>query len=66
MSCRMGVLLALGFVVLADASLFAQPRGGRRGDPQASRYGWLPTLAEGKAQARKSGKPLLVVIRCVP
>jgi hypothetical protein len=65
MNGRMGILLALGFVVLADTSLLAQPRG-RRGDLQASRYGWLPTLAEGKAQAQKSGKPLMVVVRCVP
>jgi hypothetical protein len=56
------VFLALGVVALTDASLMAQ-RG--RGEP-ASRYGWISSLEAGKTEARKSGKPLLVVIRCVP
>ena len=28
--------------------------------------GWLGSLEQGKAAARKTGKPLMVVIRCVP
>ena len=28
--------------------------------------GWLPSLDEGMALARKTGKPLMVVLRCVP
>jgi hypothetical protein len=58
--------LALGFVFLASAPSPAQFRGGRERDPEAARYGWLATLEEGKAQARTSGRPLLVVLRCVP
>jgi hypothetical protein len=37
-----------------------------RGEASAARFGWLSSLAEGKAQARKTGKPLMVTIRCVP
>ena len=58
--------LALGIVLLADFSLMAQPKGARRGEPQPGNFGWLSSLEEGKAQARKTGKPLMVVLRCVP
>jgi hypothetical protein len=58
-------LLTLGFVASDVAPVMAQPRGPRRGE-DAARYGWLFSLEEGKAQARKSGKPLMVVVRCVP
>jgi hypothetical protein len=64
MNSRLAVFLALGAVALADSSLLAQGRG-RRGEP-GGRYGWLSNLAAGKAQARQSGKPLMVVVRCVP
>ncbi len=57
------VLSALAVVALADAPSRAQP--GRR-DQEAARQGWLFSLEEGKNQARKSNKPLMVVIRCVP
>ncbi len=57
------VFLALGIVAVADASLLAQPR---RGDQPAAQYGWIFNLEEGKALASTSGKPLMVVLRCVP
>ncbi len=59
-------LIAVGALASAGASSPAQ-FGGRpgRNDP-AARYGWLSSLEAGKAQARKSGKPLMVVFRCVP
>ena len=56
--------LALGLLALAAAPASAQGR--RFDEPQAARYGWLPGLEEGKAQARRTGKPLMVVLRCVP
>ena len=55
-------LLTLGLATLADAPLRAQFR---RQDP-AAQDGWLFSLEEGKSRARTSGKPLMVVIRCVP
>lgn len=65
MNSRSAIFLALGFLALSDAGVSAQPGGPRRGDP-ALRYGWLFSLEEGKAEARRSGKPLMVVLRCVP
>ena len=66
MKCRLVVFLAVASIILADASLWAQRRGPRRGEQSAARFGWISSLEAGKAQARKSGKPLLVVLRCVP
>ncbi len=66
MKSLLAVSLALGFGVLAGAPLLAQPGGGRRGEQPAWQYGWLSSLSEGKAQARKTGKPLMVVVRCAP
>jgi hypothetical protein len=64
MNSRFVFALAFGFVALCDMPAPAQP--GRRGEPQPSRYGWLPSLEQGEAQARRNGKPLMVVVRCVP
>jgi len=63
MSAR-AAALALGLLALAAAPVTAQ--GPRGGDQQAGRYGWLFSLEDGKAQARRSGKPLMVVVRCQP
>jgi hypothetical protein len=60
------VSLALCMLVFTDAPSAAQPRGPRRGDGRADQYGWLSSLEEGKARARQSGRPLMVVVRCVP
>jgi hypothetical protein len=60
----LGIILACGLVVVAGAPAPAQPERG--GEPEASRYGWLPSLEAGKARARQSGKPLMVVVRCLP
>ena len=59
-------LVAFGAVALADAPLLAQFGGPRGGEQAAARNGWIFSLEEGKAQARKTGKPLMVVVRCVP
>jgi hypothetical protein len=56
--------LALTGVVLCESPALAQR--GRRGEQDAVRNGWLFSLAEGKRQARATGKPLMVVMRCVP
>lgn len=64
---KMGLVAvaALGLLALTGTPGLAQFKG-PKGDAQASRYGWLSSLSEGKAQARRTGKPLMVVIRCVP
>jgi hypothetical protein len=56
-------VLAVGIVVGAEVPVGAQGKGK---DAGLSKFGWLSSLEEGKAQARKSGKPLMVVLRCVP
>jgi hypothetical protein len=67
MKCAAVVLAAVGLVGLGESALFAQPRGPRRGGEEAGgKFGWLSSLEQGKAQARKSGKPIMVVLRCQP
>lgn len=67
MNARFSCLIVFGLVALADRQAMAQRRGPRGGDQQeARRAGWLHSLDEGVSEARKTGKPLMVVIRCVP
>jgi ABC-type Fe3+ transport system substrate-binding protein len=56
-------LLAAALVTLAASPAFAQ-RGGRGEDGSA--YGWYSDYAAAKAEAKKTGKPLMVVFRCIP
>ena len=57
--------VALGVAGLLAAPVHAQGRPG--GDfGQAGRNGWLADYSEAKAVAKKAGKPLMVVFRCVP
>jgi hypothetical protein len=60
-SCLVGALVAIALV-----PSMAPAQGGRRGDPEPGRYGWLATLEAGKAEARRTGKPIMVALRCVP
>ncbi len=60
---RRVVFLVVAVVALVDTSLLAQPRRGRS---QARDHGWIFNLDEGKALARTTGKPLMVVLRCEP
>jgi hypothetical protein len=59
-------LLACWFLVSADNPALAQKKGGRRGEASPTQYGWTMSLAQGKALARKTDKPLMVVMRCQP
>lgn len=63
MKSRIVTVIALGIIAGSGGSVLPQNKGG---DANAARYGWLSSLEEGKMQARESGKPLMVVIRCVP
>lgn len=65
MRSPVAVVLALAGVVLADSSALAQ-RGRRFGERDGARHGWLPSLRAGREQAQQTGKPLMVVLRCVP
>ena len=57
--------LALAALALTDSPVLAQ-RGRRGGEQDAFRNGWVFGLSRGKELARKTGKPLMVVLRCVP
>ena len=59
-------LLALVSIALRNAPLWAQGRDGGHGDQEARKNGWIFSLDEGITQAEKTGKPLMVVFRCVP
>ena len=60
-------IVALSLVVLTLSPVMAQRRGPRGGDQRDSgERGWLSSLDEGMFEARKTGKPLMVVIRCQP
>jgi hypothetical protein len=59
-------VLALASVVLADSSVLAQRRGRGVGRQEVARNGWVQSLGAGKGLAQKTGKPLMVVIRCQP
>jgi hypothetical protein len=57
----------LTFIIALPSEARAQaPFRGTGGDGDAVKHGWLSSLEAGKAEARKSGKPLMVVLRCVP
>jgi hypothetical protein len=62
---RIAAGFALGLLAIAASSVDAQFKG-KGGDVSRAQYGWLSSLQEGKAQTNKSGKPMMVVIRCVP
>jgi hypothetical protein len=67
MRSRSAVILTLGILAVVGTSVMAQPGRPQRGGPQeAARYGWLSSFADGKAEARRTGKPLMVVLRCFP
>jgi hypothetical protein len=58
-------VLALAGLALSEGTTRAQ--GGRRfGEQSAGRNGWISSLSAGKQQAQQTGKPLMVVLRCVP
>jgi hypothetical protein len=65
MRSPIAAVLALAGVALADSAALAQ-RGFGPGEQAAGRYGWVSSLSAGKRMAQQTGKPLMVVVRCVP
>lgn len=53
-------VVAIAVIGIFSVQTHAQPRG--RGE----RNGWLYSLSEGKTEARRTGKPLMVMVRCEP
>ena len=58
--------LTLVCLAVMGSPLEAQFRKGPRGEQEAVRKGWVFSLESGREEARKTGKPLMVVVRCVP
>jgi hypothetical protein len=58
-------ILAIAGLLLTHASASAQ-RGREREARGAGRNGWESSLAAGLREARQTGKPLMVVLRCEP
>jgi hypothetical protein len=56
-------LIALGLSGLYPASVSAQ-KGKARDD--AERYGWTEDLPAALKEAKRTGKPVVVVLRCIP
>ena len=65
MKCFLTPVLALTSALTPASAVFAQHEHGHP-DPDAVKNGWIFNLDEGFTQAKKSGKPLMVVIRCLP
>ena len=52
-------LAFVGVLLIATPTLAA-------GKPDPRKYGWIESYSAGKAEAKRSGKPMLVVFRCEP
>jgi len=52
-------------LALAGALFIVAPVLGA-GKPDPRKYGWIESYSAGKAEAKRTGKPLLVVFRCEP
>jgi len=59
-----------GLLVLAVGGLMASPVYAQRGrgpsQLDVSRNGWMGDYRQAKDQAQKTGKPMMLVFRCVP
>jgi hypothetical protein len=67
MKVRYACVVALILAALPSTDVLAQRRGPARKDQREGGHnGWLSSLDEGMAEARETGKPLMVVIRCQP
>jgi hypothetical protein len=65
MRSSVAAALALTGIALGTGPVLAQ-RGGRGGEQAAVRNGWVFSLSAGMQTAKRTTKPLMVVIRCVP
>lgn len=58
--------MAVGILLAGQGDAWGQFKGGKGGKGDAGRYGWLPSIEAGRSEARRTGKPMMVVLRCVP
>ncbi len=53
-------VLALSMLLLAKGAVDAAPK------VEPAKFGWYTDYAAGKAEAKRTGKPMLLVFRCEP
>ncbi len=62
--------ILVGSLALAVTGIFVgcvEAQRGRGTSPQeAARHGWLNDYREAKDRARQTGKPIMLVFRCIP
>ena len=55
------------FSLLTASSLFLLPGAAPAAPkPDAAKYGWFNDYAAAKAEAKRTGKPMMLVFRCEP
>ncbi len=57
-------LMAFGVAGIGTTSALAQKKGKFQDD--APRFGWRESLPVAMTEARRTGKPVMVVLRCIP
>ncbi len=60
----LAALLAVGVFSVATGSGLAQKKGKFNDD--APRFGWRENFPEAMTEAKRTGKPVMVVLRCIP
>ena len=54
------MIAAMAVCILAGVTSARPPR------PDPAKFGWYTDYAAGKAEARRTGKPIFLVFRCEP
>jgi hypothetical protein len=60
--------LSVGLIALALTALSTSPALAQKGRVRddAARYGWTDDLPAAMKEAKRTGKPVVVVLRCIP
>ncbi|MBL8795260.1 MAG: hypothetical protein JNM56_15245 [Planctomycetia bacterium] len=60
--------LIFGLIVLALSGLYMAPVSAQKGKlrDDAERYGWTEDLPTAMKEAKRTGKPVVVILRCIP
>jgi hypothetical protein len=60
--------LSVGLIALTLGAMSASPAFAQkgRGRDDAARYGWSDDLPAAMKEAKRTGKPVVVVLRCIP
>jgi len=60
--------LTVGLIALALSGLYPAPVSAQKGKfrDDAERYGWTEDLPAAMKEAKRTGKPVIVILRCIP